>query len=122
MLKPVTPIDISLFEKITSSFFEQLMDQLEVQFSENFDEIEIENGALRIVLRGPNTKEYTFLVTRHTPTRQLWYASPFSGATHFMLMDSIWTSTQDAHVTFPKLLAVELTLIICQEVTLLHVS
>ncbi len=49
-------------------------------------ELECQNGALTLTL--PAQK--ILLVSKHTPTRQLWLSSPLSGGLHFVYGDAQW--------------------------------
>jgi frataxin-like iron-binding protein CyaY len=107
------------------NLFTYLSDKLEENYSTIFDEVDLSPGTLKIILSPQfceTAHKGTFLISRHGPTRQIWYASPVSGATHFALKEGIWTSTQSVSVTFPHLLAQELSHLTGQGVSLTHVS
>ena len=47
---------------------------------------ELESGVLSIVM--PDDKEY--VINKHTPSRQIWVSSPYSGASYFEYIDKGW--------------------------------
>ena len=120
MTSPHFPIELAPFQERVTALFERILEELETSYGSFFEEMDIKDGHLELVPTGPQAG--TFLITRHGPTRQIWYASPVSGATHFQLTASGWASTQNPQVTFPQLLMDELTRIIGQKVSLSHVS
>ena len=125
MLTPGNTIDVGTFERQVIDLFAYLSDAFETTFASLFDEIDCTPSALKIILAiefCQTAQRGTFLLSRHTPTRQLWYASPVSGATHFALKEGIWTSTQSANVLLPQLLGEELSLLTGQGVPLTYVS
>ncbi len=120
MTSPHFPLEFAPFQEQVTLLFECILEELETSYPSFFEEIDIKDGNLELTLAGQQAG--TFLMTRHGPTRQIWYASPLSGATHFQRTPTGWASTQNSQVTFPQLLMDELTRIIGQKVSLSHVS
>ena len=64
----------------------ELLEFLE-ELEENHDiEPELEGGILSIIM--PDDKEY--VINKHTPSRQIWVSSPYSGASYFHFVDEKW--------------------------------
>ena len=125
MLNSENPIDSGDFERKVMDLFAHLSDTLEESYPTILDEVDLSPGALKIILCPKfctTALKGTFLISRHGPTRQIWYASPVSGATHFALKEGYWTSTQSVDVTFPQLLSEELSHLTGQGVSFTHVS
>jgi iron donor protein CyaY len=73
-------LDESRFHAIANATLMHLFDQLEDAFERgDFEELDLQGGILTIeTLHGQ-----TLLLSKHTPSCQLWLASPISGGLHF---------------------------------------
>ena len=68
------------FHAIADATLMHCYDQLEDSFEAGkIDELELQGGILTI----KTVSGRTFLVTKHSPSLQLWLASPISGGLHF---------------------------------------
>ena len=65
-------------------------------------DVDLLEGTLTITL--PHNKQY--VIHKHGVTRQLWLASPFTGAHHFHLKDDAWRCTRTG-VALQELLSTE---------------
>jgi CyaY protein len=74
------------FHRLADTWLTTAADVLEEADANGLLEVECQNGALTLIL--PSKK--TLLVSKHTPTRQLWLASPISGGLHFIYNGSQW--------------------------------
>ena len=78
---------------------EKLLDFLE-DLEEKYDiSPELESGVLSIIM--PDDKEY--VINKHTPSRQIWVSSPYSGASYFEFKNNKWTlkrATDTTHHNF----------------------
>jgi len=74
------PLDETRYHAIADATLMHCFDQLEDAFEGGaIEELELQGGILTIqTLDGE-----TFLLTKHSPSRQLWLASPRSGGLHF---------------------------------------
>ncbi len=60
-------------------FAEELEDSYDV-------EVEYESGVITLTM--PNKRQY--VINKHTPSRQIWVSSPYSGAGYFEFRDNDW--------------------------------
>lgn len=79
-------INETTFHRLTDQWLTKAEAALEEADASGAIEVEYHNDALTIRL--PAKK--TLLVSKHTPMRQLWLASPLSGGLHFSYADSDW--------------------------------
>ena len=79
----------SEFHKIADLWLTLTADVLEEADQKGVLETELEDGALAILF--PSGKQ--LLISKHTPMRQLWLASPVSGGLHFSFDGTVnqWT-------------------------------
>lgn len=57
------------------------------ELEQNFElEPELESGVLSIIM--PDEREY--IINKHTPSRQIWVSSPYSGAAYFEYQGGEW--------------------------------
>ncbi|MCW5731261.1 MAG: iron donor protein CyaY [Alphaproteobacteria bacterium] len=56
-------------------------------------EAELQNGILTVRAEGAGT----FIVNKHMPLKQLWYSSPYSGASHYVFepVSRLWRNTRE---------------------------
>lgn len=69
--------DLALYELL--EFAESLEDKSDI-------EAELEEGILSITM--PDEREY--VINKHTPSRQIWVSSPYSGAGYFEYDGAKW--------------------------------
>ena len=73
-------MDEKRYHAITDATLMHCYDQLEDAFEAGtIDELELQGGILTI----RTVSERTYLVSKHAPSMQLWYASPILGGLHF---------------------------------------
>ncbi|CAK8998076.1 unnamed protein product, partial [Durusdinium trenchii] len=71
---------------------QQIFESLDASNLDCVDDLGYEDGVLTVKLEGGRT----FVINKHYVTRQIWYASPVSGALYFNLQaDQTWR-TKDA--------------------------
>lgn len=90
-------MDEKRYHMIADATLEHCFDQLEVAFeSGSLDELELDGGILTI----RSMTGRTYLVTKHAPSSQLWYASPVSGGLHFRFDDTeqLWSLPDGRHL------------------------
>ena len=72
-------MDETQFHSLADSTLQTYFEQLEPAYERGaLDELELEGGILTLIAQGK-----TLLLNKHTASRQLWLASPFSGGLHF---------------------------------------
>jgi len=77
-------MDETRFHAIADATLAHCFDQLEDAFEAGeIEELELQGGILTIVTGTGRT----FLVSKHSPSRQLWLASPVSGGLHFSFVE-----------------------------------
>ena len=68
------------FHAIADATLMHCFDQLEDAFDAGaIEDLELQNGILTVATESGKT----FLLNKHAPSRQLWFASPVSGGLHF---------------------------------------
>ena len=73
-------MDEKRYHTLADATLARLFDQLDAAYESGaLDELELEGGILTIL--APSRR--TYLLTKHAPTQQLWYASPILGGLHF---------------------------------------
>jgi iron donor protein CyaY len=73
-------IDEHKFQTIANATLMHFFDQLEDAFERgDFEELDLNEGILKIETRS----SHVFLLSKHSPSCQLWLASPISGGLHF---------------------------------------
>ncbi|MBX9726164.1 MAG: iron donor protein CyaY [Rickettsiales bacterium] len=78
-------MDEKRYHAIADATLMHCFDQLEDAFESGMiDELELESGILTI----RSARGRTFLLNKHAPSLQLWYASPISGGLHFSFSES----------------------------------
>jgi frataxin len=60
-------------------FLEELEEQHEIS-------VELDSGVMSVVM--PDEREY--VINKHTPSRQIWVASPYTGAGYFEFKEGDW--------------------------------
>lgn len=81
-------MDETLYHTIAGATLEHCFSQLEEAYeSGSLDELELESGILTI--KTPSGR--TFLLSKHAPSHELWYASPIGGGLHFRFSETTRT-------------------------------
>ena len=83
----------SRFEILANKELETVADSVDSQIGDNSDldaSVELHEGVLTIDFSGP--KNGTFVINKHTASRQIWYSSPVSSPAYFDPVDSEWIS------------------------------
>ncbi|MDV7341304.1 frataxin [Terasakiella sp. A23] len=82
--------DESQFHEIADELLDGLFDQLEDAIGDAAD-VDLQDGILEIELDAGGT----YIINKHAPNKQIWMASPKSGATHYDYKDGQWIGTRD---------------------------
>ena len=78
-------MDEKRYHAIADATLMHCYDQLEDAFEAGaIDELELQGGILTIQTMSART----YLVTKHSPSMELWLASPVSGGLHFVFNES----------------------------------
>ncbi len=98
-------MDESRFHVLADAIMEKIVETLDE--AGEWCDVELHDGVLTIIVSGG--KQY--LINKHATMRQIWLASPFSGAAHFAHDDASddWVSTRQKDVTLCGLLAAEIS-------------
>lgn len=83
-------LDEPQFNAIADEFLEHLFDQLEDQIGDEAD-VDLQDGILNIELDAGGT----YIINKHGPNKEIWLASPKSGASHYGYNDGNWIGTRD---------------------------
>ena len=79
-------MDESQFHRLANAYLTSIADRLEDKDITGALDIELQDGVLTII-----TQEHkTFVVSRHTASRQVWLSSPISGGLHFSHNGTTW--------------------------------
>ncbi len=77
------------FEKLAAAYLKHLCDALEDSLGDAAD-IDLHDGILEIEI-----DDRSYVINKHNPQREIWLASPLSGAWHFRLTeDGQWRATK----------------------------
>lgn len=91
-------LDESQFHKIANEFLETLFENLEEGIGDHAD-VDLQDGILNIELDAGGE----YIINKHTPNKQIWLASPKSGASHYGYEDGRWVGTRDQADLLEKL-------------------
>jgi frataxin len=85
-------MDSSAFETAADALLAELQAKLEVALDAADPDIELRGGILTVALDDGRQ----FVINKHAPTRQIWVASPVSGAAHYAWDEGrqAWRSTR----------------------------
>jgi frataxin len=86
----MTDLDEGQFTRLADETLGRLFDQLEEAVGDQAD-VELQEGILTVDFDSGGR----FVLNKHQPNRQIWLASPVSGAAHFRWNGSGWVSTRD---------------------------
>lgn len=96
-------LDDSRFATLADALLEHVADAIDDALGDVV-EVDLEGGILTLSLPGGGQ----YIVNKNAPLRQVWLASPVSGAWHFDHRDGQWVSTREPRVALLALLAEEL--------------
>jgi iron donor protein CyaY len=83
-------MDETTYHRVAEATLANLFERLEPAYDAGIlDELELHDGILTIV----STNQRTHLISKHTASRQIWYATPSLGGLHFRCDETtgIWT-------------------------------
>ncbi len=83
-------LDETQFNTIADAFLDSLFDQLEESIG-NMADVDLQDGILNIELDAGGE----YIINKHRPNREIWMASPKSGATHYAYKNDRWIGTRD---------------------------
>lgn len=83
-------LEESQFNTIADEFLDQLFDQLDEMIGDHAD-VDLQDGILNIELDAGGT----YIINKHGPNKEIWMASPKSGATHYGYVEGRWIGTRD---------------------------
>jgi len=83
-------LEESQFNTIADEFLENLFDQLDEMIGGHAD-VDLQDGILNIEFDAGGV----YIINKHRPNREIWMASPKSGATHYGYVDGTWIGTRD---------------------------
>ncbi|SEH48667.1 iron donor protein CyaY [Magnetospirillum fulvum] len=97
---------MSLEESHFIALADPLLERLAEAIEDGRDDAdaELEGGVLTVTLDHGGT----YVINKQTPNREIWLASPKSGAHHFVWRDERWVSTRDPALALLPLLSAEL--------------
>ena len=76
------------FYTVSTRILEEVAEFLESSW--NLADVDLLEGTLTVIL--PHNQQY--VIHKHGVTRQIWLASPFTGAHHFHLKEGQWCCTR----------------------------
>lgn len=88
-MSDAAPLDESTYDAFAEATLQHLAEQVEAALPDA--DIERAGSSVLIITLDDNRE---FVVNKHAPTRQLWLASPISGAGHFGWSGTDWVSTR----------------------------
>jgi len=78
------------FQTVADAYLQMLFDALDDQIGDHAD-VDLEGGILNIELDAGGV----YVINKHAPNKQIWLASPKSGATHYDYKADDWIGTRD---------------------------
>lgn len=79
-------MDEANYHRISKEMINKISDMLEEADNTGTLELELTEGIITLTL--PAGKQ--LLITKHTPSRELWLSSPLSGGLHFPYRNGAW--------------------------------
>jgi iron donor protein CyaY len=81
-------LENSQFHCLADSYLDALADEIDAKDENALIDADLQQGVLTLTL--PSGQQY--LVSKHTPSKQIWLSSPVSGGLHFRYNehDSAW--------------------------------
>lgn len=86
----MTELDDAGFIRIADETLKRLAERLEDELGDVAD-VDLREGVLTVELDDGRS----FVVNKHAPNRQIWLASPKSGASHYLWDGERWIGTRD---------------------------
>jgi frataxin len=83
-------LEESRFNELADELLEMLFDHLEETIGNEAD-VDLQDGILNIELDAGGI----YIINKHGPNREIWMASPKSGATHYAYDGQNWIGTRD---------------------------
>jgi len=77
-------VNESIYHKLADIKLEELFEYAENLDGDELLEVDLSMGVLNIA----NDAGKEFVINKHTPTRQIWVSSPYSGASYFAYDDA----------------------------------
>ena len=74
------------YHQLANPEMEKLTDDLEALEEKCDISVEYDSGVLSVTM--PDDREY--IINKHTPSRQIWVSSPYTGASYFEHRDNGW--------------------------------
>jgi len=98
-------MDESRFRAIADTLLQDIVDAVDDAVGDLID-VDLQGGVVTIDMG----EGHQYVVNKQTPMRQIWLASPVSGAWHFAFDEASgsWRSTRDASAELRALLAAEI--------------
>ena len=88
-------LDESRFHVIADAVLQRLSEQLEPFYDSGaLEELDLQDGILTILAASGRT----YLITKHSSSRQIWLASPVSGGLHFIYNGTDWRLTNQTEL------------------------
>lgn len=96
-------LDDSRFAALAEDLLERIADTIDEVLGDEID-AELQGGILTLSLNAGGQ----YIINKNAPMKQLWLASPVSGAWHFDYAGGDWVSTRSPKVALAQVLAAEL--------------
>lgn len=96
----MTGPDETDFTRLADETIGRLFEQLEEAIGDVAD-VELQEGILTVDFEGGGQ----LVLNKHQPNRQIWLASPVSGAAHFAWKGGRWVSTRGGETLLDQLAA-----------------
>ena len=96
----MTGLDDANFTKLADETIGRLFERLEETIGDRAD-VDLQEGILTVDFEDAGR----LVVNKHQPNRQIWLASPVSGAAHFAWDGSRWVSTRGGEALLEVLAA-----------------
>eukprot|EP00960_Hanusia_phi_P069184 767022-Hanusia_phi.AAC.1 len=83
--------------ELTEDEYHNIANQDELELLEESDvDLEVEASGDGVINIKVNNKG-AWVINKQTPSRQIWFSSPITGPTHYMLEHGEWVCTKDGH-------------------------
>lgn len=96
-------LDDSRFATLADGLLERIADTIDEALGDDID-AELQGGILTLSLETGGQ----YIINKNAPVKQIWLASPVSGAWHFVYTDGDWVSTREPRAMLRALLAQEI--------------
>jgi frataxin len=96
-------MDERAYHEAADAVLAQLEDRFEAELEVYELEVEYRQGVLSV------TKDtHEWVINKHAPTKQIWVASPISGASYYAYIDGVWRGVRDQSLELTSLLLSEI--------------